>query len=169
MINKDEQGRSLIEILGVITLVAIITVAGFQVTASVQNRYRAAIIQSDVENIVQGIQNLFSFRRKLPMTSNYEEWEQAATDICESKLIDKTCSSPAQWRNEFEGRISVEITSDQDIVITYTKLPEVICRRLMCLTPWRLVIPEAPDQENGCTCGKECDFCPDGQMIFTSK
>ena len=157
----NESGRSLIEMLGVISLIAVITVSSMGVVNFIQTRYRVATIQSEVEEIVRGVFDLFSFHRTLKNIPDIQK------TICENDILPRDCFGN-KWENEFGGNIEVTFTEGEKIQITYTNLPDKISRLLMCRTEWASVIPEAPDMDTGCRCGKSlCSF--GATMIFTSK
>lgn len=170
-----ESGRSLIEMLGVISLIAVITVSGLGVVDLVRTKYRAATIQYEVEEIVRGVFDLYSFHRTLPSSSG-----EIQETVCENKILQKKCDGN-RLSNDFGGSISVSIeeqigkdkdgndtkTGETYIKVEYNGLPDKVTRQLMCNTDWYSVSVTAPDQDTGCRCGKSCSFGE--RLIFMSK
>lgn len=157
----NESGRSLIEMLGVISLIAVITVSGMSVVSLIHTKYRVATIQSEVEEIVRGVFDLFSFHRTLKNISDIQK------TICENDILPRDCFGN-KWKNEFGGDIEVTLTDTEKIKIEYTNIPDKVSRLLMCQIEWASVVPSTPDMETGCRCGKSsCSF--GSTMVFTSK
>lgn len=162
MRGTHESGRSLIEMLGVISLIAVITISGLSVVDLVRTKYRAATIQYEVEEIVRGVFDLYSFHRTLPTST-----AEIQATICENKILSKKCTGSNHWTNDFGGDIIVTM-NDGAIQVEYTNLPEKVTRQLMCNTDWYSVAVQAPNQQPGCRCGKSSCLFRD-KLIFTSK
>lgn len=124
MTQTYETGRSMLEMLAVIAIISVITVGGASALSYQLNLFRASTVQSEVQGIIRGVTDLYTWNRdftKLDMDT-----------ICENDILQKTCFSDSNsntsddtssgdtngesnlgkfWYNAFGGTIRVKAAS----------------------------------------------------------
>lgn len=130
--NKNESGRSLIEMLGTIAIITMITIGGITATQVGLDTYRTNVVQDEVEQIILGVQDLYSWQR------GYSGLTMAR--ICDNEVLDRACKGNV-WTTSFGGSSKMSVEGEGDtFAVTVTDVPAFACRNLTNRT-WAMVDP----------------------------
>ena len=104
---NNESGRSLLEMLGTIAIITMITLGAISGASSGLNMWRAGQAHEDVLNIIQSVSDLYSWNRGgIPTGETDEEAEKAASQImdfaCKDNNVfdDRDCAG-GKWKSVF--------------------------------------------------------------------
>ena len=131
MRQTNETGRTLLEMLMVMSLLSLMvisTVGGIQYGAGV---YRAGVITTEVDDVARQTMRLMAF---FGGDVSVADRQLTAVNFCASNILQRACtpvdqvaSYPAGWSN---GEIKVNLTMGQPVTITVTNIPAVICGKM---------------------------------------
>ncbi len=129
MNNVNESGRSMMEMLGVIAIISVITIGAITAVGISNAMYRATLTQAEVEDIVRGVQDLYSW---------YPDYSRlTANQICQNDIL-RDCdssSSSGMWKNAWGGEISVtSANGGESFNVTYTQVSKRACTRLQSMS-----------------------------------
>ena len=137
MYNQDESGRSMIEMLGVLSIMGVImygAVAGINFGIDM---YKINATYNEIEELGQAITDLYSWN-----SGNYDgltkytdtsgNYSSSAQIICDNDAYPNCTNNNTQLTNQWGGGVNVGSvgTEAEDFVIEYTGLPYVACERL---------------------------------------
>ena len=88
MINQNEQGRTMLEMLGVIAIIGIITYGAIAGINYGMSSYRINQTYSEIQDIVQGIQDLYSWNKGYPNDS-----DSIMKAACENDVFARPCNA----------------------------------------------------------------------------
>lgn len=122
-IETDESGRSLIEMLGTIAIITMITVGGMTGAGYAMQSWRANTAADDIEQAVLGVQDLYSWQKDYTGLS--------MSKICQNDVLSRDCVN-YKWKNPFGGDMYVEpVNGGENFTITLTEVPAASCRNLL--------------------------------------
>lgn len=123
-IETGESGRSLIEMLGTIAIITMITVGGMTGAGYAMQSWRANTAADDIEQAVLGVQDLYSWQKDFTGLS--------MSKICQNDVLSRDCVSNTHWDNPFGGTMTVDaINNGENFKITLTEVPAASCRNLV--------------------------------------
>ncbi len=118
----NESGRSLIEMLGTIAIITMITVGAISGAGVGMSMWKATQTKEDVMGLIVGLQDLYSWSRDgIPDGGSW------GLDLCEQNLIDRECSDNT-WTSAFNTPITVTSTNDV-IKVTISGIPALACKQ----------------------------------------
>lgn len=155
-IKTAESGRSMLEMLGVIAIIGVITIGGISASSYIDSYFRTNSTFLDIENTAKDVADLYSW------ASDYSSLNM--TTICNEDILECVDSSGSKVaKNIWGGTIVIASTgaSKDAFTITYTKVPKSACQRLISLSnekAYQLVSIESPTTVNGCAAGSNTDM-----------
>lgn len=121
---KSQSGRSMLEMLGVIAIIGVITVGGISASSYIDSYFRTNSTFLDIENLAKDIADLYSW------APDYSTLNM--TTICNEEIID--CVD-GKGKNIWGGDITITSSSSNSaFTITYTSVPKTACQRLISLS-----------------------------------
>ncbi len=136
-ISENESGRSLIEMLAVISVISMITVGSISAMNYGLQAYRANASYDLVESTAQRVSDLYSWMKGYPNDS-----ASMKNLICNNDIFDSDCignesvaTAAAPW-----GQIKIEAGDETAFRITLTDVPQRGCEQLKQMG-WRYVQP----------------------------
>ena len=100
MLNKNEQGRTMIEMLGVLAIMGIIVYGAIAGINYGMISYKITQTYNDIQDIAQGVEDLYSWSK------NYSSLTMSA--LCKNDVFPDGCLSDNTARGQFGGNILVE-------------------------------------------------------------
>ena len=100
MITHNEQGRTMLEMLGVIAIMGIIVYGAIAGINYGMSSYKINQTYTEVQNIVQGIQDLYSWSR------GYPDGNTMMTAACNNDIFSAECTSNNTVSSQF-GQINI--------------------------------------------------------------
>ncbi|MBR6412578.1 MAG: hypothetical protein IKS41_05415 [Alphaproteobacteria bacterium] len=132
-INNQESGRTMMEMIGVIAIIGVLTVGAISAVNFGLESFRVSSAFSMVENTAAAVSDLYSWKREFPTNA---EAKQMRDKICDNKVFDDTCldqenaaTIPTAW-----GYLMVEPDSASQFKITLTNVPYMSCNQLMTMS-----------------------------------
>lgn len=123
-LKGEESGRSLIEMLGTIAIITLLTVGGMTAAGYGMQIWRANTAADDVEQAVLGVQDLYSWQKDFRGLSMKK--------ICDNDVLSRDCIGDSHWDNPFGGTMTVtSIDNDANFQIKITNVPAASCRNLV--------------------------------------
>lgn len=152
MKNHIEQGRTMLEMIGVVAILAVMTVGAATAISFSLMLFEANHMHAELEQIARGVTDLYSWNR------NFSGLTMGV--VCENDILARSCvgnGSTQVWTNVFDGEITVE-PDNNSFLIRYTEVPERVCRQLLCDTKWTDVEPKNPPlpDRNSSICEPNC-------------
>ncbi len=123
MIKKTSQsGRSMVEMLGVIAIIGLITVAGVTSMGYVDSYFRSSATVIEIDNIAKDVIDTYSWSKDFSNLS--------MQTICSENILKCTDGS---GKNRWGGNINVSVPVGDSSVftITYTNVPKIPCEQLL--------------------------------------
>ncbi len=123
--KTSQSGRSMVEMLGVIAIIGLITVAGITSMGYVDSYFRSSATVIEIDNLAKDVLDTYSWSRDFSSLN--------MSFICDEDIIKCTDGTGS---NRWGGNITVEITGATDadadgFKITYTKVPKIPCEQLV--------------------------------------
>ena len=126
MKHTHESGRSMIEMLGVLAIIGVLSVGGIQGYSMAMSKFKVSKTTDQVQTMVTNIRTLFAGNRTYNGLSNKNAHTMGIfnDEICD----DATCANPV---NPYGGAIILGTpNTNQYFSITYVGLPTDACTRL---------------------------------------
>lgn len=133
--KQSQSGRSMVEMLGVISIIGLITVAGITSMGYVDTHFRSSATVIEIDNIAKDIIDSFSW------SSGYEDLtpgfliSEGILKNVKTKTVNEGTESEKTAtvaENRWGGEITAEPTADKvSFIITYTNVPEIPCRQIV--------------------------------------
>ena len=142
--NTQESGRTMMEMIGVIAIIGVLTVGALSTVNYGLESFRVSSAFSLVETTANNVSDLYSWRREFPTDAS-----SMKTKICANKVFDEACvegqenatvSTP--W-----GYLTVAPDNEMQYQITLTNVPYMACNQLLTMK-WTNV---TPDENNVCS------------------
>lgn len=123
---NNESGRSLIEMLGTIAIITMITVGAISGANVGMSMWKAAQTKEDVMGLIVGIQDLYSWDRDGIPNGEGATW---SPNLCDQDLIDRECDKDNRtWTSAFGTDITVS-SSNNVITVTVKGVPAMACKQ----------------------------------------
>ncbi|MDR2902409.1 MAG: hypothetical protein LBU87_04800 [Lactobacillales bacterium] len=138
--KENESGRSMVEMLTIVSIIAVITIAAMESVRYAMFRFRVVNIQNEAENIAMETTKLYSSYRSMCRGQTDSECSQnIQKTVCNNKIIPLGCSNDVGI-NLYGGSILVGIDGRQ-LTVKYTQVPESVCFYLKdpALTTWSII------------------------------
>ncbi len=130
MQKSNESGRSMVEMLGVIAIIGVISVGAITSMSYVDSYFRSSATLMEIEQIARDINDMYSWAPDYSELNNMK--------LCEEKIVENCTNSKIP--NRWGGKLSVEPISDPvGFEIQLTQVPEAACVRLVQQAPDTLV------------------------------
>ena len=143
-INNSESGRTMMEMIGVIAIIGILTVGAISTVNYGLESFRVSSAFSLVETTANNVSDLYSWRREFPTDRT-----SMRDKICANKVFDEECVADQEnatvstpW-----GYLTVEPDSETQYRITLTNVPYMACNQLLTMK-WTNV---TPNENNACS------------------
>lgn len=149
--NNQESGRTMMEMIGVIAIIGVLTVGAVSTVNYGLESFRVSSAFNLVESTANNVSDLYSWRRELPTDKS-----SMRSKICLNKVFDDPCVEGQEnatiataW-----GYLTVAPKSDKQFQITLTNVPYMACSQLVAMK-WTNVERDetvtCSDEENGKT------------------
>lgn len=122
--NSSQSGRSMVEMLGVIAIIGLITVAGVTSMGYVDSYFRSSATVIEIDDIAKNVIDTYSWSKDFSSLT--------MATICSEGIL--RCSGENhKVTNRWGGNISVAITEGDtsSFTITYTAVPKIPCEQLL--------------------------------------
>jgi len=151
LLKRSESGRTMLEMLGVLGIMGIIMYGAIAGINYGMNTYKINQTYNEVQEAVQGIEDLYSWTREYPS-------RDVTKDVCENDVFSRSCS-PANDSipNVFNGKITV-IADGSTFYLKYTDIKEAECQRLLEME-WGDVNMNVNNNDQ-CASNNTIYFCP---------
>lgn len=162
MMNTNETGRSMVEMLGVLAVIGVLTVGGISAMNFGMQAYNVSQVYSQVEETARGISDIFSWSRAYPTTNDFG-LRIVNNDVCDAygcQVKDKGVEADTPW-----GKMTVTPETGDYFVITLDSVPKAACEQLKAYQ-WQNVSvrPENSDKPHKTNCNDNND----GTVVFES-
>ena len=129
--TSHESGRSMIEMIGVLALIGVLSIGGIIGYATAMEKYRANKAVDEIQTLIANVQSVVDVRPILKETST-EMWYEMGVFADDNWNKEKKVG-----RNLFDGDIIIETKAKKGVktmlVLTYTNVPLRACRKLAVL------------------------------------
>lgn len=162
MMNTNETGRSMVEMLGVLAVIGVLTVGGISAMNFGMQAYNVSQVYSQVEETARGISDIFSWSRAYPTTNDFG-LRIVNNDVCDAygcQVNGKGVEADTPW-----GKMTVTPETGDYFVITLDSVPKAACEQLKAYQ-WQNVSvrPETSDKSHKTNCNDNND----GTVVFES-
>ena len=123
MKTSNESGRSMVEMLGVIAIIGVISVGAITSMSYVDSYFRTSATLMDIEQIARDINDMYSW------AADYKGLDEA--QLCKEKIV-QNCDG-SKILNRWGGNMTVqslEQFDDMKFSIVLTQVPQIACERL---------------------------------------
>ena len=127
--NNQESGRTMMEMIGVIAIIGVLTVGAISTVNYGLESFRVSSVFGLVENTANSVSELYSWRRELPTNA-----QSMRNQICENRVFDEDCIQDQQNAATIAtpwGFLRVEPHSSSQYQITLTNVPFQACSQLL--------------------------------------
>lgn len=121
--SSNESGRSLIEMLGTIAIITMITIGGIAATRVGLDTFRANSTADQIEQVAQGVLDLYSWKKNFNGVGSDTFWTKNCGGVY------KPCTN-----GKFDPIVgdAMSVTSfNNGFKITVTNIPSITCRALV--------------------------------------
>lgn len=128
--RTNEQGRSMIEMLGVLAIVGVLSVGGIAGYSKAMNKFKTNKVIEQVNMISTNIRTLYSSQKSY---DNLDEKTAIKTGLIPGEMYDASVASTSKISNAFGGDVLIKpldymSTGDkQAFVIAISKVPQASC------------------------------------------
>ena len=134
-IHTQESGRSMIEMLGVLAIIGVLSVGGIAGYSQAMSKYKVSKTTDQIQTMVTNIRTLFSSQKNYDglSTTNAEYLYSAGILNDENCPDSSACSTPM---NPYGGTVIISYTKDdmsrskRGFAVAYNGLPSDACVRL---------------------------------------
>ena len=151
MTNKKEQsGRSMVEMLGVLAIIGLISIGGITSMGYVDSYFRVNATILEVDKLAADVADTYSWDTDYSGIDTAEMCREKSIDNCQAAVAEGTTSYSIQ--NRWGGPISIApADSNASFTITYEKVPLVACQQLFdSKKSFHYVDLESPTSDSGC-------------------
>ena len=119
--NSNQYGRSMIEMLGVLAIVGVLSVGGIAGYSKAMTKFKINKTIDEVSHIVANIRTLYSQQTTYAgLWSSYQDDDLIKTIIPDS-------INPNGMYNAFNGTVGIHSSNHETFAIRYTNLPKEAC------------------------------------------
>ncbi len=125
MYNKEEAGRSMVEMLGVLAIVGVLSIGGISGYSKAMAKYKVNKTLDQISMLVTNVRSTFGNQ------NSYEGLNEAS--LIAYNLVDKDMSlgSTSKLYNPYNGSVEVTTTNDaRAFVISYANIPTDACANI---------------------------------------
>ena len=125
MYNKAEAGRSMVEMLGVLAIVGVLSIGGISGYSKAMSKYKINKTLDQVSLLVTNIRTTYGNQ------NSYMGLDSAA--LISYELVDREMSrgASASLKNPYNGEVNVTASTDgSSFTVTYAKLPKEACANI---------------------------------------
>ena len=135
-IHTQESGRSMIEMLGVLAIIGVLSVGGIAGYSQAMNKFKVTKTTDQIQTMVQNIRTLFSSQKNyagLDSATNSKLLYSAGILNDENCPDSSACSTPM---NPYGGQVVIQVVKDDEsrskraFAVAYSGLPSEACVRL---------------------------------------
>jgi len=152
MKKQNENGRSMLEMLGVLAIIGVITVGAMSGLKFGTDSFRATALHDMVETTARGVIDLYSWSRVYPTEDNTRVIPLAEAvphnGICDA--FNCEAEGNVVKADTTYGKMIISSGEDDYFMITLTAIPKDICMRLAAIT-WQNVKWVSSDECNADT------------------
>lgn len=131
--NSNERGRSMIEMLGVLAIVGVLTVGGIAGYGQAMAKFKVNKTTEQIAGLIQGIRENFTQGNYSGLSSTQNIFE--GTTIIPQEMC-KDVNSCSELQSPFGTVVNIESSTPfRTFKITYRGLTKQVCTRLM-MTDW---------------------------------
>lgn len=130
----NESGRSMIEMLGVLAIIGVLSVGGIAGYSKAMSKYRVNKTVDQISHIAANTRILFSSQK------NYSDLGINNGDVIDkAKLVPQEMGSDGNYSNPFSGDVTIQPAArfasndDKAFMLTYEGIPEEACVDLATL------------------------------------
>lgn len=166
MMNTNETGRSMVEMLGVLAVIGVLTVGGISAMNFGMQAYNVSQVYSQVEETARGISDIFSWSRAYPTKGDTNfATRVVGNDVCDAYGCQVTDDEKAVEADTPWGKMTVTPETGDYFVITLDSVPKAACEQLKAYQ-WQNVSvrPENSDKPHKTNCNDNND----GTVVFES-
>ena len=141
MTKQNESGRTLLEMLGVLAIIGVITVGAMSGLKFGTDSFRATALHDMVETTAQGVADLYSWSREYPTTGDDSKVISLADAVPDNGICDAfKCKADGDVVKAITtyGTMTIASGDESYFTITLTAIPKDICMRLAAIT-WQNV------------------------------
>ncbi len=129
MTNKKEQsGRSMVEMLGVLAIIGLISIGGITSMGYVDSYFRVNATLLEVDNLAADIADTYSWDTSYTTINLNELCSEKAIDDCSASQSGETTTYTLE--NRWGGEISIE-GEETTFKIKYKNVPLVACQQIV--------------------------------------
>ncbi len=150
-----ESGRSLIEMLVVVMMIALISGGAIAGIGQGWRAWQQQGIYDETQALAREALDLVAWQRNV-----------IGVDIqllgCDNKLRGEKCAvegTNGYWKNGFDGETHISFNGDGQLEVRQTNIPESVCEWLLCDAEWVEIFPEV-------SCESASTYCEAGEMKF---
>ncbi|MCP4393893.1 MAG: hypothetical protein GY804_06450 [Alphaproteobacteria bacterium] len=122
-IIKNEHGRSMIEMLGVLAIVGVLSVGALAGYSATMENYKANKAIDEIHNLIVGVKDIFSDK------PNYLELGNSTTGY---KILTAVGIFPTDWKNVYSENMAVyQSVSGANFVVRYSLRDDRACRKIL--------------------------------------
>ena len=129
--SENQTGRSMIEMIGVLAIIGVLSVGGIHGYTSVMEKYRTNRMQDEMQQLVMGVRASLDVK-KIKTETDSSFWYDAG--IFNDDNYDK---ATGHGRNMFDGDIDIKTYSGAAgrtmFSVSYTNVPVYACRKIILL------------------------------------
>ena len=131
MKHTHEAGRSMIEMLGVLAIIGVLSVGGIAGYSQAMSKYKVTKTTDQVQTMVTNIRTLFAGQR------TYKGLETATTAYTMGIFTDETYNKDsAKGSNAYGGDIDLTVSANgRKFAISYNNIPNDACVRIV-MSDW---------------------------------
>lgn len=138
-VQKNESGRTMVEMLAVIVIVGVLTVGGITANSIANRLFRENIVYEEVETLISGITDTYSWARSYSDLNDQTVCDNeivAGICICDEikKEVDEeiiTTKDNCKLKNVFGGSITIHPADNgQTFLIKYANVPSTVTEKL---------------------------------------
>ena len=129
--NNQESGRTMMEMIGVIAIIGVLTVGAISTVNFGLESFRVSSAFSLVETTAGSVSDLYSWKREFPLPAQAKSMRDK---ICANKVFDDPCDETEESRAKVTtswGFLYVEPEDESSFKITLTNVPYMACNQLL--------------------------------------
>ena len=146
-LSSSELGRSMVEMLGVLAIIGVLTVGAMSGITFGLTSFRAQMVYDQVESAANAVTDLFSWYRDYPSGEDFTNTICGKGNVFESECESGKAGVKTVFTDSF---IEVVPNDEHGFVITVSNVPKDACERLADMA-WVNVQPADSNSNCGAT------------------